>query len=295
MREDEVVLVECGDGGRPLAGVVGVVEAGHAIDVEDVPLHEGAQATEQVNGGDHSAVFDAEFFGEGGHLGRVALTPEPDLGGGVESGLAADQVDGVIGEEFGGLLHDPAEDVRTFAFWEVFGGGEIGDFVGWGGGDIKGLVATVDEEVAVGDAGVEFEAGDIEGLREIVDEAMSFGVGDSACGVVFHDAVGDGDKVAAEDPVGGRQGDALGGGFEGSAAGVVFSGVVAEEAHDGDIGAGLEAIGDGSDGSLSAGDGDLVHIGDVGDFEGRSAAEFLEGVVAGTVGDDDGVFHDCSW
>src|SRR5205823_5566195 len=113
----------------------------------------------------------------------------------------------------------------------------VGNFMRGFGGDVELLVAAVDEEVAVGDAGVELEAGGGDGARQSIDESFGVGVGDSAGGVVFHDAVNHGDEVAAEDPVGGGERDVLGGGFEGSAAGVVFGGIVAEEGHGGDVGA----------------------------------------------------------
>ena len=70
------------------------------------------------------------------------------------------------------------------------------------GGDIEGLGAAIDQEIPVADAVVEFEAGEVEGAREVGDEALGFGVGDAAGGVILHDAVDDGNEVAAEDPVG---------------------------------------------------------------------------------------------
>ena len=99
MAEDQVVLVEHRGGRLALAGVVGVVEAGHAFDFAHIPAEQHRQPAQQIDAGDHAAGADAEALVECRHVRRVALAPEPDLRRGVQPGLAADFVDLVLREQ----------------------------------------------------------------------------------------------------------------------------------------------------------------------------------------------------
>src|SRR5258707_6108399 len=104
-------------------------------------------------------------------------------------------------------MDDVAQYAAALAFRQPFVGWFIGDLVVELGLDVEFLVAAIDDEVAVADAGVELEAGEFERAGKLTDEFLRFGVGNAAGGVVLHDAVNDGDEIAAEDPVGWREGN----------------------------------------------------------------------------------------
>jgi hypothetical protein len=72
---------------------------------------------------------------------------------------------------------------------------------------------------------------------------------------------------------------------------VINLGVVAEQAHGGDVGAGLETVRHGANESDATLGGDGVHVRNVGGFERRLARELFQRVVRRSVGDDDRVFH----
>ena len=152
-------------------------------------------------------------------------------------------------------------------------------------------MAAIDEQVAIAYAGVELEILELEVIGKIGNEPLGLGVGDSAGGVIFHYSVDDGDEIAAEDPIGGRKGNSLGGGLEGSAASVINFGVIPQQAHGCDIAAAFETFGDGAHEADAAIFGNAIHVGGVRGFKRGFAAEFFEGIVGGAVGDDDGVFH----
>src|SRR5262249_32936193 len=96
---------------------------------------------------------------------------------------------------------------------------------------------------------------------------------------------------AAENPVGGRERNALRGGLERRSAGVVNGGVVAEQAHRRDVGSGFESVRHGAGQTLSTGEGDAVHVRRVRSFDRRFSAQLLQRFVGGAVGNDDRVLH----
>ncbi len=254
---DEVVVVEGVDGGLALGGVVGVMVGGDAGGGEVGPAEEVGDAAEEVDGGDHGAGF-FEAGLEGGDVGGFALAPEPDVGGFVFLEVSAGEVDVVVFEEIVGAGDEGGEDVAAFAAGHVGFDGLVGDVVGRGGFEAGEVAApppsAIGHEVAVGDAGEEGEGGCAgvwgEGFADVIEEDAGFFVADVTGGVVEHDAVDDGDEVAAEDPVElWVEGEAHGGGFEGGAAGMIFGGVVAQEAEGADIGAGGIVGGRGADGA----------------------------------------------
>lgn len=110
-------------------------------------------------------------------------------------------------------------------------------------------------------------------------------------GEIAHGLVFDGHQIAADGPIVGAQCDSLGGGFEGSAAGEMLQGVVAEQAEAGDVGAGGERRRDVVRAADDAGFHDGIHGRGVGCLERRLAAKGVLRFVGGTVGDDDGVFQ----
>ena len=122
---------------------------------------------------------------------------------------------------------------------QIFAGRLLGDFVRRLGGDVEFFMPAIDQQVAIAHAGVELEARRMSRSRASSrDEPLRLGVGDPAGGVVLHDAVDDGDEIAAEDPVGRRERNALGRRFERRPAGVILLRVVAQQAHGRDVAAG---------------------------------------------------------
>ena len=91
--------------------------------------------------------------------------------------------------------------------------------------------------------------------------------------MVHHDAVDDRHEVAAEDPVAlGVELEAHGGGFERSTTGVILGRVISQQAERADIRAGGVAGRRGADGPQFPAESDGIHVGYVGDFEGRLPA-----------------------
>ncbi len=188
-------------------------------------------------------------------------------------------------------MDDVAQHAAAFAFGEPFVGGFIGDLVRGFCLDVKFLVPAIDDEVAITDAGVELEAGQFERARKLADQFLRLGVRNAARRVILHDPVYDRDEIAAEDPVGWREGDLLCRRLQRRAARVVNSRIVTQQTHRCDIAAAFEAIGHRARRSLAAFQSDAIHVGRVRGLDRRLAAQFLKRFVGGAVGNDDRIFH----
>lgn len=248
---DEIVVVEGGDGGGTFARVVRVQKAGCSFDVEHGHADSFGEAANEIDGGDDRAA-DAISFVKWFERFGATLPPEPDVRSGVLAEVAADKVNVVAGEDFAGLLHDADDPVGAGAVGHIVGDVAIGDIMRRGALELSVGSVVGDHEVAVGDAGVEAEASPAEFFVEVGDEQVGFALGDVAGGEVLHDFVDDGDEVATEDELVGADVDIAGGCFERGAAGVVHFWVVAEEREGGDVAAGGEAGRDGVDEALAA-------------------------------------------
>ena len=85
----------------------------------------------------------------------------------------------------------------------------LGNFVRRLGRDVELLAAAIDQQIAIAHARVELKSRQRSSIaRRSPMQLLRLGVGDPAGGVVLHDAVDDGDEVAAKDPIGRRQRDA---------------------------------------------------------------------------------------
>ena len=150
---------------------------------------------------------------------------------------------------------------------------------------------AIDHQIAIADPQMKFITGKLKRPRKIADQLFRLGVGDSTGGVILHNPIDHRHEIAAENPVGGRQRDISGGGFQRRATGVIDSRVVPQQAHRRHIAAALETLRHGAGRALSAFHGDAIHVRGVRGFQRRLAAQFRKGFIGGTVGNDDGIFH----
>ena len=161
----------------------------------------------------------------------------------------------------------------VFAFGQVLGELFVDDVVRGRGLDLFEIGAGDHAQVPVTEARIEADVGVVDFGLEVGDQLGAFVGGDVAGAVVGHLVFVEGDQIAAEDPVVALEADALSGGLEGGAAGVVLAGIVTEQGHLGDIAAGRKTLGDRVDQALLAVDADGVDVRDIGGLEDGFSAE----------------------
>src|SRR5262245_45578677 len=109
----------------------------------------------------------------------------------------------MVSEDRFASLHQVAEQLAAGAGREMIDSRLFGDSVRWLGlrrrGERRG--SAMHEDVAIADAGMEFEAIAAELRLNGLDERAAVLVGDVAGGEVAHQAVFDGDEIAPNGPV----------------------------------------------------------------------------------------------
>src|SRR5690242_19038618 len=115
MAADDVVFVQVVAGVLALSGIVGVMVAGDAGDIQVGPAQQVGDAAEQIDGGDHGAGF-SEAFLEGRNVGGLALAPQPDVGGLIFAQVFAGEIDFVIFEDFVRAFDEIGNELGVFAF-----------------------------------------------------------------------------------------------------------------------------------------------------------------------------------
>ena len=259
--------------------------------VDPLPTDQRGQPAEQIDGGDHrpaNAIKLLERF----QSRRAALAPQPDVGDRPLSGLPPGLVDGVIGKHRLACAHQLRQQAAARAARVAVEDALIGQIVRCSGAGIASERGRADhQQIAIADPRQEPQRVAADLLLERGKQGGGLGGGNMAGGEVAHDLVFDRDHVAADGPVAAGQGDALRGGFQGSAARVMGQRIVAQQAEVGRVGAGRQSgrsvVAQGDDAGLDHG----VHGRQPGRFQGRFALERLLGFVGTAVGDDDGVFH----
>src|SRR5207253_616033 len=84
----QVMVGKRGHRGASLGGVVGVEVAGRSGHVDARPTQQDADAADEINGADNSALL-AVNLSEGSQMRRSPLAPKPDLRGGPQAAVAA--------------------------------------------------------------------------------------------------------------------------------------------------------------------------------------------------------------
>ena len=154
------------------------------------------------------------------------------------------------------------------------------------------VASAVEQQVAVTHAGLELPvrisaAGPLEGFDQFACDVA----GDLAGGEALHPAVFDGDQIAANRPILGREFDPLRSGLQRRPAGVVDQRVVAEEAHRADVASGGHRFRHVIGQSTLAPSGDFVHVGQMGGLERSASAEFGLRLIGASIGNDEHVLH----
>ena len=234
---DEVVVRQGGDGVPALGGVVGVEVAGGAGHVDALPAEQHADAAHQIDRADDGPAL-AVLPGERLQRRRLALAPQPDLRRRSLALRRAGLVDGVFRQDGPTAFHEVAQQVTPRPLRQMVGDRLVRDVVRRlrlrVGGERRGFFRSENENIAVADAGMEFQSAAWDGAAERgvngLDKRPAFFAGDVAGREVAHLAVLDMDEVAADGPVVGAERNAHRGGFERRPAGVDGEGVVAEQA-----------------------------------------------------------------
>jgi hypothetical protein len=224
----------------------------------------------------------------------MALPPQPHLRRGVELIVAADFVDLVRCVQFARAVHDLPQDLAALATRQPLGNRFFRNLVRRLGRDLKFLRPAIHQQVAVAHAGVELEPGEIEIAGQFGNVLLRLGIGYATGRVVFHDAVGDGDEVAAKHPVARRQRNVLGRRLQRRSAGVIDVRVIPQETHRGDIRSRLKPVRHRARRPLPPEHGHAIHVRRLGNLQRRLPPQLRQRIISRPVGDDDGVFHSFS-
>jgi hypothetical protein len=149
-----------------------------------------------------------------------------------------------------------------------------------------------DQQIAVADAGVELEGAAAQFGLQGRDAAAAFLRRDVAGGVVLHNAVVDGDEVAAIGDIARAEVDADVGGLQRATPAVDGRRVVAQHGQIGDVAARRHALRHGAHQTHGTGTRQLVHVRGVRDRQRRAPAELRNGIVGHAVRYEQDAFGD---
>ena len=293
----EVEILQRGDPGAALGGVIGVEVAGRPGHVDPRPAEQDADAADQIDGRDDRPARPVGVR-ERRHPRGLAEAPEPNLRRRLFAVGRAAQVGRVARQDGLALLHERDEDRAAGAGRQVVGGRLVRDVV-------RRLalrpverrrrgVTAPDEDVAVAHSGVELQRppGDFAAAEVPLDrrhQLAAVRAGDVPRREVAHPVVRRVDEVAPNRPVVRPERDAHRRGFERRAAGVHHEWVVAEERQRRHVrrrGQRSRHVVRQPDDSRRR---DAVHVRQVRRLQRRAVAETFDRLVGAAVGNDDDV------
>ena len=320
VEEDEILLLELFDGSIGLPFVVGVPQSCCARHDHLIEAAIDTDAEDEVNGRNDSARVDTrrEEVLERLHLRAIAKAPGPDAVGGVLAFGLSLQVDGMVGQyalapenelaqQVGSLLGRKFGDglVETEDIVLIFGQfglpGLANAVVRRGAVDV--LVASLDlQEMAIGDTREEPDVAGVHHTSAVERERRQLFVQcpDQFIGLLGRDVAGrmvldvvavQADDVAAHGHLAVFDRYLHGGGFERATSFEYLRHIVAEQSQMSNLRTRLIAFGHGDEPAADALECQTIDMRLAGSLQGCLVTQQLDGLVGGSVGQNNQILH----
>ena len=277
VHEDHVVIVQSREGAGHLALVVVVGLVGHSRDVEDGHSRLHGESAQEVDPGSQRGGTSVER-GEGGHApGPHARPEEPDLRRRRKPPGDPLLIDGMSGQDLLRPLHERQRQRCARSLRNSIGDRSVAGVVRGGEAGGQEVGAFLDgQDLAKTHAGMETHPLVAQLLLQGLDQHCGLLGGDVPRGVTRHGAVSHRHQAAAHGHLTGLQLDTHGHGLDGTASGVVESGIESQKTHAGDRARGLHPLRHGVGQPERALAGKEVEIGQTRGLQGSAPGEGLD-------------------
>ena len=155
--ENQFVFVQHPGRLAALAGIIRIVKTGHSIDFVNIPSQRHANPRKRSTPVIMHPLPMPNFCLNFGIFGGMSLSPKPNLRGRIATSLPPCPVDFMIHQQNGRFIHDIPKNFASIAFGQISGDRLLGNFVRRPGGDIKLLLATIDQQIAIAYARVKLK------------------------------------------------------------------------------------------------------------------------------------------